>query len=993
MPDANAGASLTIGAQWHRWDPHVHAPGTKLNDQFGGATSWDDYLDRLEQAQPTLRAIGVTDYYSLDCYERLRADKSAGRLPNCALLFPNIEMRLGIGTVRNAFVNVHLLVSPETDDHVSQIKRLLTRLTFRAHGETFACTPEELAELGRRSDPEIRDTVAALSEGARQFKVSLDQLRDAYANSDWAQENVLIAVAGGSTDGASGVRDAADRTLRQEIEAFAQIIFASTPSQRDYWLGHKSSIADIIGRYGALKPCLHGSDAHSLEKVAAPDLNRYSWIKGAPHFDALRQAQIEPAGRAWIGDAPPATASFSQVLSTVDLVDAPWAVTPRIPLNPGLVAIIGARGSGKTALADAIAHGCDATEDPPNAMSFLARASELLAGNSVRLTWGDGTTDTRPLDGSYDPDASDYPKARYLSQQFVDGLCSADGMTDALLAEVERVVFDAHDANSRDGAVNFQDLLEARVSRHRLAREREEEALVSLSDRIGSEIEKTKGVAALAKQVEDKRQTVARYTADRARLVSKGTEERAERLAEVATAAEKAAGNVRWFTNREAALLVLRDEVADLRTNRAPATLRATKERHKASRIKEPDWAPFLLDYEGDVDALITAEVASARSGAAGWRGKPVAVPADMTVPLIAADADLSKQTQALLDAEVARLTKLVALDTDTQKRFTALTQKIAAENIELGKLSDRLADYQAAKDRIPPLLRDRESGYARVFDFILAEEQVLRDLYAPIRQRLEAEKGTLGKLSFSVRRSVDVERWATAGEKLLDLRHTGKFQGRGSVAERAERGLASAWRTGDAAAVTAAMASFRDDNQDELLEAARVPKGNPVDYRAWLKRFAQWLYSTDHIQVRYSVDYDGTDIRSLSPGTRGIVLLLLYLALDTEDDRPLIIDQPEENLDPKSIFDELVGLFIAAKAKRQVIMVTHNANLVVNTDADQIIIAEAGPRKAGGLPGISYMAGGLEDAAIRERVCEILEGGEHAFRERARRLRVRFRR
>jgi predicted ATPase len=70
-------------------------------------------------------------------------------------------------------------------------------------------------------------------------------------------------------------------------------------------------------------------------------------------------------------------------------------------------------------------------------------------------------------------------------------------------------------------------------------------------------------------------------------------------------------------------------------------------------------------------------------------------------------------------------------------------------------------------------------------------------------------------------------------------------------------------------------------------------------------------------------------------------VLLLLYLALDDSDDRPLIIDQPEENLDPKSVFDELVALFIAAKAKRQVIMVTHNANLVINTDADQIIVAE----------------------------------------------------
>jgi energy-coupling factor transporter ATP-binding protein EcfA2 len=122
-------------------------------------------------------------------------------------------------------------------------------------------------------------------------------------------------------------------------------------------------------------------------------------------------------------------------------------------------------------------------------------------------------------------------------------------------------------------------------------------------------------------------------------------------------------------------------------------------------------------------------------------------------------------------------------------------------------------------------------------------------------------------------------------------------------------------------------------------------------------------------------------------------VLLLLYLALDDADDRPLIIDQPEENLDPKSVFDELVSLFIAAKAKRQIIMVTHNANLVINTDADQIILAEAGPHTGGGLPLITYVSGGLEDEQIRTSVCEILEGGADAFRERARRLRVRLER
>ena len=116
---------------------------------------------------------------------------------------------------------------------------------------------------------------------------------------------------------------------------------------------------------------------------------------------------------------------------------------------------------------------------------------------------------------------------------------------------------------------------------------------------------------------------------------------------------------------------------------------------------------------------------------------------------------------------------------------------------------------------------------------------------------------------------------------------------------------------------------------------------------------------------------------------------MLLYLALDSSDDRPLIIDQPEENLDPKSIFDELVALFLEAKNKRQVIVITHNANLVVNTDADQVIVAQAGPHAPGELPPITYVSGGLESTHIRQAVCDILEGGERAFQERARRLRV----
>ncbi|HLY91007.1 MAG TPA: hypothetical protein VKQ27_18635 [Acetobacteraceae bacterium] len=113
-----------------------------------------------------------------------------------------------------------------------------------------------------------------------------------------------------------------------------------------------------------------------------------------------------------------------------------------------------------------------------------------------------------------------------------------------------------------------------------------------------------------------------------------------------------------------------------------------------------------------------------------------------------------------------------------------------------------------------------------------------------------------------------------------------------------------------------------------DLIGHAPYAQSQQVEFRAWLKQFAHWLFDTDHISVRYEIVYDGIDIRKLSPGTRGIVLLLLYLALDDGDDRPLIIDQPEENLDPKSVFEELVALFVAAKAKRQVIMVAESSRV-----------------------------------------------------------------
>ena len=994
MKDQPEHEKMNSGSRWHRWEPHIHAPGTVLNDQFKGADGWEGYLQAVEMAEPPIRAIGVTDYYSTDSYERVCGAKRQGRLPGCELIFPNIEMRFGIGTVKGRWVNLHLLVSPEDPDHLVELKRFLARLTFKAHNDSFSCSKDDLIRLGERSDPSITDPTAALKHGSLQFKVSFDELKQAYSESAWAQQNILIGVAGSGTDGTSGVSEAADATLRQEIEKFAHVIFASSAAQREFWLGRKgASVEELKTRYNGLKPCMHGSDAHEVRTVGVPDGERYSWIKGALEFDALRQACIDPSGRAFVGVEPPVSAGLSQVIETLEINDAPWAMTSKLALNPGLVAIIRARGSGKTALADMIALGCDAMSEPLNGKSFLCRAQDLLNGASVSLRWQAGDESRRSLDGTDESSSAEYPRARYLSQQFVEELCSAQGMTDALLREVERVIFEAHPRADRDGAVNFDDLLQSRAQRFRDARDREEDTLADFSERIGTELEKQALVASLRKQIEEKGKLIAGYKADRSKLAVKGNEARVTRITALTVAAEKVRGYLRAFKAQEQSLLGLEDEVTSVRSHQAPETLRQMQETHKPSRLKAEEWEPFLLDYKGDVNGSLTEHLARVRQSMKAWRGEPPPPQPDPSVALITDDTQLDKVSLAILEVEITRLEKLVSVDQETAKKFSALSTRITNESAALERLKEKLTDCEGVNERVRLLVPGREAAYGRVFDAIEAEQTVLSDLYSPLISRLEQAGGTLTKLSFSVARNADIDQWAAAGEPLFDLRQKGPFKGRGTLRQMADESLKAAWETGSSQAVSAAMASFRTENQEALLGNSLVSKADQTHYRAWSKRFAKWLYGTEHISIQYSIDYDGVDIRKLSPGTRGIVLLLLYLALDEADDRPLIIDQPEENLDPKSIFDELVNLFLEAKNKRQVVMVTHNANLVVNTDADQIIIAQVGPHRPGELPPITYISGGLESSHIRKAVCDILEGGESAFQERARRLRVRLER
>ncbi|MDP1990057.1 MAG: AAA family ATPase [Syntrophales bacterium] len=987
---------ISRGSEWHRWEPHIHTPDTILNNQFSADDPWGTYLTTLEDLTPKIKAIAATDYYVTDSYEEFRKHQAAGRLPGVILLFPNIELRLDVAA-KSGFVNVHLLVSPEDPDHLSEMKRILKRLQFHAFNDRFDCTREELIKLGKRADPTITDDGAALRFGATQFKVNFDQLRKVINESEWAKKNILIAVAGGAGDGTSGVRQAADATVRQEIEKFAHIIFSSSPAQREFWIGQRGvTIEDLRARYDGCKPCLHGSDSHDQKSVGQPGDNRFSWIKGALEFDALRQACIDPEGRAYVGEEPPRSAMPSQVISHVRIDDADWVTTPDIPLNPGLVAIIGARGSGKTALADVIAAGCEAitpaswNADENISPSFLTRARRLIGGATTTLTWGGGATVTHALDGSDANGHMSFPRARYLSQQFVEELCTAKGVTDGLVEEIERVIFESHSQDDREWALDFSALRDQQTSRFQQARGREAEAISDISDSIATEFEKESLVASLAAQAGQKKKLIAGYTADRAKLIVKGTEAQVARHAQLSEAAQKLRNRIQAIGNQRRTFVALQDEVRSMRATGAPELLRQAQARHGNSGLNAQQWGEFLLIYKGDVDKSLAGYIAWADGEVCKLNGVPP--PGEPNVALIPDDADVSTLQLAPVAAEMSRLEALFSADKIVRNQYAALTGRIAQENSALQILETRLTDAQGAAARRKALQAERDDTYGRVLDAIINEQNALAGLYAPLMARLAATSGTLKKLSFSVRRIADVQAWGSfAEEKLLDRRKTGPFYGCGSLIAAATEALKAAWETGSAAEAQAAMTAFMAKYLRNLLSHAPYAPTQQAEFRAWSKQFAHWLFGSDHITIRYEISYDGVDIRNLSPGTRGIVLLLLYLALDDSDDRPLIIDQPEESLDPKSVFDELVALFIAAKAKRQVIMVTHNANLVVNTDADQVILAEAGPHPSGGLPPISYMAGGLENAAIRKAVCDILEGGEAAFRERARRLRVRL--
>lgn len=170
------------------------------------------------------------------------------------------------------------------------------------------------------------------------------------------------------------------------------------------------------------------------------------------------------------------------------------------------------------------------------------------------------------------------------------------------------------------------------------------------------------------------------------------------------------------------------------------------------------------------------------------------------------------------------------------------------------------------------------------------------------------------------------------------------------------------------------------------------------------LQDFLYSILTRSWFSFNYNVEYEGDSFHEMSEGKKSFVILKLILEF-SDKKVPLLIDQPEDDLDNRAIFTELVAYLKTKKLDRQIILVTHNANIVVNADSELVIVANQHGNNSPNTDEkqFEYVQGSIEHSfpekdeesrvlhsqGIREHICEIMEGGIEAFKRREKRYNI----
>lgn len=917
----------------------------------------------LTTYRPDLRAILVTDHnYDHDMLLDVMVEYSA---KSDVKIIPGVEINVG---------GVHLLAFFD--------KIPFSKKTYSEGIKTFQ------SNVGIQTRKNARGRYTVTQHGIDDV---IGKIREHHGNVIFAHCN--------SDNGLFQERQNADRENLADIFNLHDTVILQTQNKEsaDYLPSYIGKNKHLTSRYAITI----ASDSRKLSDIGRPDKQgNYQWIKADPTFKGLSQILTEPDDRVYVGKSPDKLISVDQnkdkYIKSIDVRHRPpdanaW-FDQTVPLNPGLVAIIGKKGSGKSALTDILGLAGSTHVDPKH-FSFLTQKKflkrNLAAEYQYNLTWADDSSDADSLSRQVDP--AKYPeKVKYLPQKYVESICDEFGVSRTFQEEIDRVIFSYVPVEKRLERTTLKELL-------------------SYKD------------AGIEKSISGLKIKLGETNVDIGQLEAKQKGSYSEMLDEKLKQQEKALKNLtppakvpkpKKGGATQAKINTLNGQITalDVLIEKAEQDLIDATGRHEKMRLIESqisgfkdnfadlrnDTAESLKEFGLEFDKIFSLKVDT----------KPIneqkrkfdveilkhQFRLNKTDKTVKAERNLVAERTLLVDARKELKGKLDENDIKYQDYLEA--QEIFKEKQQeiIGKADDNtletIESLKAEKEYVGKQLtgdldqkyKDRTDLVKQIFDKKGEKIGYYEEIYKPLTDVLAAEKAMQVEadsvLEFNVEPVFDKQRFVQQFEQYIDQRGKGNFRGRNDGVKRLME-ILDAQDLKSAESVLTLIDEIINLLRFETIGEEKVAIDMDRQLTVSRSELYDFLFSIDFIEVQYNLRFNGKDLSEdqFSPGEKGALLLIFYLLIE-KGKVPLIIDQPEENLDNESVFDLLVPYIRRAKKERQVILVTHNPNLAVVCDAEQIIHTSMDKAKNT----IRYSSGSLEDIPMNKRTSAVLEGTLPAF-------------
>ena len=1001
------------GSEWRKWDLHVHTPKSHTAQYGAEPGCWKRFLADLKNLPQELSVLGINDYLWVDGYELVNKAHFAGELPNIQAVFPVIELRLDdfVGTEgRLARLNAHVIFSAETDPELIRsqfIPRLVTgfRLTdqyqhLQARWNAVP-TREAITKLGaliKSTVPpgNLPDYASDFEEGFNNWVIPLARVQDALEDSSFP-ERPLLAL--GKTEWADIPWNNNTIAAKKHLISSVDLLFTASASAESCAVS-----VERLRAAGVNHRLVDCSDAHFFSDSPEKDRigNCFTWLCADPTLAGLRHALLEYGSRVFFGDKPSLLVrretdpthfvSGVEIRPTVKGYHPSPAFDVQIPINSGFVAIVGNKGSGKSALLDSISLAGNSRAEPQ--FTFLSDQRFRNPRNNkaphyqVQLVMTDGeVVGPMRLSSSVDLDAPE--RLRYLPQSLLETLCNKEpgSPDDAFESELRSIIFSYVPEHQRLGCQSLDDLISRRGEAldHEIEHRRTELSEVNRSIADLEDRSRPSRVTTLMANLAAVERQLGNH--DGARPPEPvAPEPRVD--PEVIEAAQKLAGVREQLLNlqqlqtgyeasyttergRLDATVNLAREIDILQSSFAVFSERATALAREAGlRLSD------LVRLEVDVSPIEAVRLdASAKVEQLDENLRPNGTVASMRAPLIESERSLEaaldaplrhyEQQRRELEAWKAARNKLVGTPTEEGSR-----EYLVAQLDEVSRLQDRLIE-----------LRERRAQVSQaIHASLLSKVGLYRELYKPVQSFLDANELARTHFSLQFESGLEMRNFAERFLSFIDRGTSGTFYGVESSESRV-RHRVRVTDPQDWSSVQGFVESLEEDLRfDRRNPAAAVP----LDCVSGILRkgmrpeeIYDYLFGLSYLEAQYELRSDGRPISELSPGQKGTILLMFYLLVD-QSGRPIALDQPDENLDSHTIHTLLRPAIRVAKGTRQILVVTHSPNLAVVGDADQVIVASCEGDFA-------YVSGSIENPDIRDLVVKVLEGTWPAFADRGR--------